>query len=289
VKYSADEVRDELGNRFLHLSATGASKSQIKVDTSFEVVRRKQSVSVDPADTRPLTLDERHELEQYLRAGQNDAATPAIEADARKIVGAETNPVKQARLLYDWVLDHVQYWVKDPSKWKASPVGSSEYCYEQCTGNCTDFHSLYVAAARSVGLPARMIYGSFFKGPLNGKPDDQSYHCWLEVYAPKIGWIPIDVAVADIFVGDFTLNEANTPKVNLTVADGYKGKDEAMVDYYFGNLDDRRVSWHMGRDLALGPDAAVKQVNCIPKAHIEVDGAPLDAAAWKRTLTFEEL
>jgi hypothetical protein len=129
VKYSADEVRDELGNRFLHLSATGASKSQIKVDTSFEVVRREQSVSVDPADTRPLTLDERHELEQYLRAGQNDAATPAIEADARKIVGAETNPVKQARLLYDWVLDHVQYWVKDPSKWKASPVGSSEYCY----------------------------------------------------------------------------------------------------------------------------------------------------------------
>jgi transglutaminase-like putative cysteine protease len=289
VKWSVDEVRDDRGNRFLHLAATGASKSQIKVDTSFEVERREQSTSVDPADTRPLNDAERKELAEYLTSAQYDAPTPAIEADARRVVGAETNPVRQARLLYDWVLDHVQYWVKDPGKWKASPVGSSSYCYEQCTGNCTDFHSLYVAAARSVGLPARMIYGSFFKGPLNGKPDDQSYHCWLEVYAPKIGWIPIDVAVADIFVGDFALNEANTSKVTLTVADGYKGKDQAMVDYYFGNLDARRVSWHLGRDLALGADATVAKVNAIPKAHIEVDGKPLDAAVWKRTLTFKEL
>jgi transglutaminase-like putative cysteine protease len=236
-----------------------------------------------------MTAAERKEFADALDDDAHVVIDDEIRTLAASIRGDEQNPVIVARKLYDWTLDNVEYWVKDPAKWKASPVGSSEYCYEQCTGNCTDFHSLYVAAARSVGLPARMIYGSFFKGPLNGKPDDQSYHCWLEVYAPKIGWIPIDVAVADIFVGDFTLNEANTPKVNLTVADGYKGKDEAMVDYYFGNLDDRRVSWHMGRDLALGPDAAVKQVNCIPKAHIEVDGKPLDAAAWKRTLTFTEV
>lgn len=95
--------------------------------------------------------------------------------------------------------------------------------------------------------------------------------------------------MADIFVGDFELNEANKSKVTLTVADGYRGKDQTMVDYYFGNLDARRVSWHLGRDLALGPDAAMAKVNAIPKAHIEVDGQPLDAAVWKRTLTFREL
>lgn len=289
VDYDVAVTRDDRGNRFLHLAAASAAGAHITVDTSFTVTRREAAVNVDPARTRPLDEADRRQHAEHLRSAEHDAATPAIAAAARAAVGNETNPVRQARLLYDWVLDHVQYWVKDPGKWKASPVGSSAYCFEQCTGNCTDFHSLYVAAARSVGLPARMIYGSFFKGPLDGKPDDQSYHCWLEVYAPKVGWIPIDVAVADIFVDDFALNEANSPKVQLTVADGYKGPDPALVDYYFGNLDARRVTWHLGRDLALGSDAGTPRVNAIPKAHIEVDGKPLEAAAWKRTLTFREL
>lgn len=289
VEWSVDVARDDRGNRFLHLTATGASKAQIRVGTSFEVERREQSASVDPADTRPLNDLERKELAEYLRSAQFDASTPAIDSDATRVVGNEANPVRQARLLYDWVLDHAQHWVKDPARWKPSPFGNSKYCYEQRTGDSADFHSLYVAAARSVGLPARMIYGSCFKGSLDGMPDDQSVQCWLEVYAAEIGWIPIDVAAADIFVGDFELNAANTSMVALTVPDGYRGKDQRMVDYYFGNLDARRVAWHVGRDLALGADASIKKVNAIPKAHIEVDGQPLDATAWRRTLTFREV
>jgi transglutaminase-like putative cysteine protease len=288
VTWTTTEVRDSLDNRFLHLEAQGAGGAKIAVETSFTVVRREAHVSVDPADTRPLTDGERTKMAAHLASAQHDAPTPAIEADAKRIVGGEKNPVLQARLLYDWVLDHVQYWVKDPSKWKASPVGSSSYCYEQCTGNCTDFHSLYVAAARTVGLPARMVYGSFFKGPLDGKPQDQSYHCWVEVWAPKIGWIPLDVAVADVFVADFTLDDANRPKVELTTADGFAGPDQAMVDFYFGNLEARRVSWHLGRDLVL-EGAATAKVNAIPKAHIEIDGKPIEAAATTRMLTFREV
>ena len=47
------------------------------------------------------------------------------------------------------------------------------YCLENGTGNCTDFHSLYMSLSRAAGIPTRITYGSFFKGPLNGKDQDQ--------------------------------------------------------------------------------------------------------------------
>ena len=153
----------------------------------------------------------------------------------------------------------------------------------QC-GSSTDFHSLFAAVARSVGLPTRMVYGSLFKGPLNGKSQDQGFHSWIEFWAPDIGWISLDVAIADIFVNDFQLTEANKKGVTMAVADGYEGPDRSKVDYYFGNLDARRITWHRGRDLLLEPAAAGEPINALPTAHVEVDGATV--TTWTRKLTF---
>jgi len=206
---------------------------------------------------------------------------------AASITGGETNPVRKARLLYDWTLGNVDYWVKHPDRLKASPVGSADYCLSSRTGNCTDFHSLWTALARSSGIPTRMVYGSFFKKANDGKDADQSYHCWIEFWAPGIGWTVQDVAVADLFVGDFVLDDANREKVILTTAAGYEGGDPAMVEYYFGSIDDRRVVWHRGRDLVL--EGASAPVNALPKAWVEADGKALaEKTGWTRKLTFRE-
>jgi transglutaminase-like putative cysteine protease len=282
----ATEIHDALGNRFLYVESKDAAGKKLTVETDFKLTRMSGSKSIDPASTRPLTDAERKRLAPYLRESTNVRMTPEIAAQASAAVGGERNPIAQARLLYDWVLGHVQYWVKDPAKWKASSTGNSVYAFEQCTGNCTDFHSLYCAAALAVGLPTRMVYGSFLKGPLEGKDTDQSYHCWVEFYAPKVGWVPIDVAIADLFVDDFSIDEANASKVALTLADGYGGPDAALVDYYFGNLEARRVTWHRGRDLVPEPAPAAGPINALPKAHVEADGKPIDT--WTRSLTFHE-
>lgn len=282
------EVRDAVGNRFLHVEARNAAGGSIVVTTTFDLTRTEAVHAADPDQTRPLTPDERRELTAYLEENANVQMTPQVEATAAEVVGDERNPVRQARLLYDWVLDHVTYWVKDPSRMKASAVGSSEYCMDQRCGNCTDFHSLYTALARAAGLPTRMVYGSFFKGPLDGQDRDQSYHCWVEFFAPELGWIPLDVAIADVYVPDFPLNDANAELVALTLADGYDGPDADLVDYYFGNLDARRVTWNRGRDLHL-PGAATGPINALPKAHVEFDGeAVAEKSGWTRTLTFVE-
>lgn len=80
------------------------------------------------------------------------------------------------------------------------------------------------------------------------------------------------MAVADLFTTGYTINDANMKLVNLTTAAGMKGADQFMVDYYFGNLDERRVTWSRGRDLVLSPRNAAGPVNALPKAHVEVDG-----------------
>jgi transglutaminase-like putative cysteine protease len=184
-------------------------------------------------------------------------------------VGEERNPVVQARKLYDWVLETVEYWVKDPQRLKASANGESEYCLTTKTGNCTDFHSLYTSLARSLNIPTRLVYGSFFQGEntpvpnkasLEGKDTDASYHCWVEFYANGLGWVPLDVALADLL------------------------PTQEQQAWYFGNLDARRVTWSYGRDLTLAPRQDAGPVNAMHKVYVEIDGKP--HTAWDRKFTY---
>lgn len=280
---------DSNGNKMLYVEATNPEIREFTVAEEFNLERRETRSGVDPSKTRLMTDEERGQFAPYLAASTNIVIDDDIRTLSASIVGAETNPAKKARLLYDWVLVNVDYWVKDPANKKASPVGSSTYCLASRTGNCTDFHSLWTALARAAGIPTRMVYGSFLKAELNGTDRDQSYHCWPEFWAPEIGWVPHDVAVADIFVGDFTLDDSNSEKVRLTTGDGYTAADPEKVDYYFGNIDERRVTWSRGRDLALEPKQAGGPVNALPKAYVEVDGHPAEEkTVWNRRLTFTQ-
>lgn len=286
--------KDSEGNESIYVAVEGPGK-EISILTTFTVTRMETLTDPDASKTRALTDEERAEFARYLGANRNVVINDAIRNLAKEIAGGETNPVKVARRIYDWELANIEYWVKDPNNKKASPVGSTEYCLSSKTGNCTDFHSLWTSLARANGIPTRMVYGSFFKAELDGKDADQSYHCWPEFWVPEIGWIPHDVAVADIFVGDFTLTPDNEPKVKLTTADGYTGADKAKVEWYFGNLDERRVTWSRGRDLTLTPKQDAGPVNALAKAYVEIDGQPAGEKAadgktviWTRKLTFTE-
>ena len=64
-----------------------------------------------------------------------------------------------------------------------------------------------------------------------------------------MGWVPLDVSLANIYGKEFPLTDKNKKLVELTTATGYKDLDGSEVDYYFGNIDERRVVWSMGRDL----------------------------------------
>ena len=88
-------------------------------------------------------------------------------------------------------------------------------------------------------------------------------------------------------MGDFPLTEKNQKLVELTTAVGYRGGDPAMVDYYFGNLDERRVVWSIGRDLRLDPPQEDGPVNALHKLYVEVDGK--QSTEWTRQFTYREI
>jgi transglutaminase-like putative cysteine protease len=284
---------DDHGNQAVFVEVKDPKVKEIAILETFRVTRQEVIGDVDPSHAKPLTDEDRKKFAADLAENANVKITDEMRRLSKQIVGDETNPVKAARKLYDWTLDNIEYWVKDPANKKASPVGSSEYCLSSKTGNCTDFHSLWAALARASGIPTRIIYGSIFKPDLAGQDKDASYHCWPQFYANGIGWISHDVAVADIFHGTFPLNADNTEKVKLTTASGYTAPDEKLVNYYFGNLDERRVVWSTGRDLKLDPPQAGGPVNALAKAYVEIDGAAVGEKSadgktvnWTRKMTY---
>jgi transglutaminase-like putative cysteine protease len=283
VRYGTDSYGNQVG----YLEVNAPQEKQINFRETFTLTRTEIRKTVEPAVTRPLTEHERVDLEQFLKPSTHVIINDDIKALANQIVGGEQNPIRAARKIYDWTLHNIDYWVKDPEHLKASPVGSTEYCLRTRTGNCTDFHSLFSSLTQAVGIPTRMVYGSLLKPTLNGLDVDASYHCWIQFYAPNLNWVTLDVSVADIYMGDFPLTEQNQKLVELTTAVGYRGGDPAMVDYYFGNLDERRVVWSIGRDLRLDPPQEDGPVNALHKLYVEVDGK--QSTEWTRHFTYREI
>lgn len=256
------------GNRFGYFEVTHPGPT-LTVSGEFRITRKRVGPFINLLAAQPLTDRERLQFARELAPNRYVPVDEKYRKLAREIVGEERNPVLQARKLYEWVLDYVEYWVKDPQRLKASANGESEYCLVSRTGNCTDFHSLFASLARSLGIPTRMDYGSLFQGEnlpipnkasLDGKDTDASYHCWVQVYAHGIGWIPLDVALADLL------------------------PNAADRDWYFGHLDARRVTWSYGRDLTLSPPQEAGPVNAMHKVYVEVDGKPY--TTWTRKLTY---
>jgi hypothetical protein len=104
---------------------------------------------------------------------------PRIAAQARQIIGRERSPARVAELLTHWVHRSLQ---------RATPVAGSApsavKVLQNRRGDCNEATTLFVALARSTGLPARTVAGLLY---LDGR---FYYHAWAEVYLND--WIAVD-------------------------------------------------------------------------------------------------
>ena len=57
-------------------------------------------------------------------------------------------------------------------------------------GVCQDFTHIFIAAARSIGIPARYISGHLFRR--DGDAMQQAAHAWAEAYVTDLGWVAFD-------------------------------------------------------------------------------------------------
>jgi transglutaminase-like putative cysteine protease len=138
--------------------------------------------------------------------------------------------------------------------------GDAIWACDRKRGNCTDFHSLFIAIARSKGIPARFTIG-FPLGP-QGSGKIPGYHCWAEFYSGG-QWVPIEASEA--------------------------WKHPNLRTYYFGHLGADRVAFTMGRDLELEPRQSGEPVNFLIYPYVEVDGRPLPQEQIKNQFEYAEV
>ena len=136
----------------------------------------------------------------------NTAATELIPTDgivrdtAQAIVKGARTDVEKARELYEWIVDNT---FRDP-KVRGCGWGDIKSMLETKNfgGKCGDLNAMFVGLARSVGIPARDIYGlrvapsqlGYKSLGLGSANASRGQHCRAEFYAQGIGWVPVDPA-----------------------------------------------------------------------------------------------
>jgi transglutaminase superfamily protein len=160
---------------------------------------------------------------------------------AVKVTEDKTVPLDKARAIYDYVFTTMRY-DKTGTGWGRGDV---LYACDAKKGNCTDFHSLFIAMARSQGIPARFEIG-FPLPPDKHSSDIAGYHCWADFFDPAHGWVPVDISEA--------------------------WKHQEKRDYFFGAHDANRVQFTMGRDIEVNPKQAGKPLNYFVYPYVEVGG-----------------
>ncbi len=259
-------VQAPSGWTLVHQPATGAD-----MVVAVETTLIRESPVVD------LTATTAGETQAPLFSQELSTNAPLMAPDAKmaeiaaKACTGASDPRQKVVRLLDAVADAADHYSKDPTKPKCGR-GAAEDCMKNGGGCCTDLHSLFIAMARSQGIPTRLQFGYRLKADKEGTDYDPSYRCWVEYFLPGSGWVPTDLVVADA------------------------GEPSARAENY-GRLDARRVWLWQGRGFDLAPKQAGGAIQTMLCGWAQIDGVAVDVlpaadgtpSKVKRSIKFEDL
>lgn len=221
-----DESR--FGNKVLFWEL-GPANSQQSLALHYHVKRIERSVYEATDDPR-----------MYLMSEQSGPDVERFKKIASDIIAGSATDLQRARALYDHVIDALRY-AKTGDGWGK---GDAVFACDAKHGNCTDYHSYFIALAHAVNIPARFAVGAAIPSTRNEGGID-GYHCWIECYAEGKWW-PLDISEAD--------------------------KYTALATYYFGHHPANRFEFSRGRDLVVDPGPASGPINFLAYPLLEIDG-----------------
>ena len=227
----------EYGNRMAYIHAEGRLPERIVVTLRFKATRQAYSAWAEFELPRATPA----ELERFLQPDSLVPVSGKIAEEAKAVAGGIRGTRDKAKALYDHLVETMEY-DKSGQGWGR---GDALYACDARRGNCTDFHSLFIGMARSLGIPARFVIGfplpeNVQQGPISG------YHCWAEFYLDGKGWVPVDASEAR--------------------------KHPEKRRFLFGGLDANRIAFTVGRDIRLVPPVTSKRLNYFVYPFVLVDG-----------------
>jgi hypothetical protein len=123
----------------------------------------------------PGTGDELQETDQH------PVGDPRVRALARAAVGSASDPAAQVEALTRFVHEFVRYREDAPPRHVLALLNTPE-------GDCSEYADLFTTLARSLGIPARTVFGLAYD---DGTAPAFRFHAWNEA---SVGgrWTPVD-------------------------------------------------------------------------------------------------
>jgi transglutaminase-like putative cysteine protease len=229
----------------------------------------------------------KEELDYFLQPSRYIPTDGIVKETALKATAGATTELEKARAIYDWVVDNT---FRDP-KVRGCGRGDIRFMLESgdMGGKCADLNALYVGLARSVGLPARHVYGlRIAKSDLGykslGVATDKAtkgQHCRVEVYLREHGWVPVDPAD----VRKVVLEE---PPGNRPLSDEMVSKARQRL---FGSWEMNWMAYNYAHDVALPGSAKQPLVYFMYPQAETTEGRmdPFDPDNFKYEITVKEI
>lgn len=218
-------IRDPRGKKILKIKLTRAlqpdSESSVRdfimEDRRQRVVSRKtvqkkegifqewilfiESGENNPTGDLPFPVTKKR-FEEYLEeTPMVQANHPEIRKRAEEVVKGSVSAHSAALKINQWVFGYLKKKMVDNF--------SALDAYKRGAGECQSHTALFVALARSVGIPARVVSGLVYSKEFNGF----FYHAWPEVYTGE--WIALDPTLGQ--------DSADATHIKLTVGE-WKGQ-----------------------------------------------------------------
>lgn len=231
----------DFGNPLLYFEPTAAEPGEVEIRLRYRLTRKEQN-RPEPQNGPVSAL--------FLKPRGLVVINDEVRRRARETTRGLADPLEKARALYRYVLGHMSY----DTSGEGWGLGDVLYACKAGKGNCTDFHSLFIALALAEDIPARFRIGYPLPEAAEGRVV-KPYHCWAEFHLAGRGWLPVDISEA--------------------------WWQPAKADYYFGNLDPDRILVSTGRELRL-PRQNGPALNYLIRPYAEADGKPFYNIEFER-------
>jgi hypothetical protein len=278
----ADTYIDPVYGAAMIVATFNAGEVQPVIEVTNHFRTRDWAIDLKPG-SGPLASAT--ELAVYVKSTDLLPTGGIVREKAIRIAGTATSDVDKARRVYDWVIENTE---RNP-KTRGCGVGDIKAMLETNTlnGKCADLNALFVALVRSIGVPARDVYGIRVADSARGYKSlgragdiTRAQHCRAEFYAQGIGWVPVDPAD----VRKVILEE----KPDLTLADPVVQQARTML---WGGWEGNWLPYNTGHDLRLpGSDRAAVAFLMYPQAENALGRLDsLDPDSFKYRITSREV
>ena len=172
---------DAFGNIVHMLSMTGPISS-ITIAADGEV---------DTIDTNGVVLGavERFPPRLYLRETPLTLPSDDMRAFARDSMGDRSDLLASLHRLMIAINTEVRFDTA-PTQVTTTAIEA----FNMKSGVCQDLSHIFLACARSVGVPARYVGGYLWRLDGDARQQQDAGHAWAEAYIPDLGWVGFDPA-----------------------------------------------------------------------------------------------